>query len=255
MTKTRTGILCVLSAVIPVVALYFGGMFPEKTASPLAVVVSGPKTANVGEFVPYQAKLNSNPWGLSQVVYQWKVLQDGKQVPYMNQSDGSILLSSVPGKYYVVTSATAYYNWFLWHDVVPLGVIVNETVIGTPTPEPTPTPTPAPVPTPGPLAGKGFWAIGVLDFTKLASLPALQYSLFSSTTVRPSVIALGGEWLKYDVNDPKQQNTEWMQAAKKYGAPALVVVNTAGTVVSTTALPGNESDLVNFIQKLKGGTR
>lgn len=116
-----------------------------------------------------------------------------------------------------------------------------------PTPGPGPAPAPVPAPTPAPVAGK-FWAIAVLNFASGQPQPAI----FASPTLGGTVSGLGGQWLKWDANDPSVQATAWMTAAKKQGVPSLVVVNQDGTVHSTLPLPVDEAGVVTAIKGALG---
>ena len=120
-------------------------------------------------------------------------------------------------------------------------VVASVTIPGGPPPQP-----PAP-----PVAGK-FWVVGVFDLSSLFSLPAGQQAIYASPTLSTAVAPLGGYWRKFDTASPEVSSSgpPWAQAALKAGLPALVIVQSDGTVALAQSLPSDEPGVLAAVQSI-----
>jgi hypothetical protein len=103
----------------------------------------------------------------------------------------------------------------------------------------------------------GPLAIAIFDPSTLTTLPAGQASIYQSTTIGPSLAAMGVTWLQYSSTDviPTKNGsspitqTKWGQAAIQCGFSALVT--SVGGTINAIPLPANEAAVIQACQRLE----
>ncbi len=252
MTKIKTTVLCVVTAVVTLFAVYSWDNHTKVDPKVFGINISGPVSANPGDLIEYTADAVNKSFWLSKIVYQWKVLEQDKVVPFRQLSEGDILFPAGmnPGKYWILNSATAYYNYYVWSAVAPLGVSINQTVVGTPTPSPTPPVPPTPVPIP--VVNDKLYAVAIFDNTNITTLTSGQLSIHNSTTATAALAPLNTVWRNYDKSDPALAGPSWQSIIGKLGVPCLVIADANGKSYFNGTLPASETDVISVVKKLRG---
>ena len=117
-----------------------------------------------------------------------------------------------------------------------------------PTPEPTPAP---PAPTPSPVTAKlPLYATLIVDVNTITPEIAV---IRTGTNIRPTLTGLRTNYHTLDVTSPDITTRNLAGAvAKAGGAPALIVQDSGGNVLSAVPAPATEDGVIAVVKKLRG---
>jgi hypothetical protein len=104
------------------------------------------------------------------------------------------------------------------------------------------------------------WALLVFDKAKRSSLSVRQGMILDSHTIDGAIESAGAYWKPYEVHAtiPAREgmvplaSTKWGKSALETGLPALVVIDSMGTIILSVPLPPDEKETVSTVKNVMG---